>query len=91
MVQKISEGNLVSVHDHIRSRHSSVGIATDYELNGRDAIPGRGKIFLFFTAPIPTLGLTRPPIQRTLAALSPGGGGWWSYTSTPHMSSWLGT
>jgi hypothetical protein len=34
-----------------------VGIAADYGMEGRSAIPGRGKIFLFSTAS------TQPPIQ----------------------------
>jgi hypothetical protein len=37
---------------------SSVGIATDYGLEGRDSIPGRG------TASRPALKPTKPTIQR---------------------------
>jgi hypothetical protein len=43
---------------------SSVGIVTEYGMDGPGSIPGRGKIFLFSTESIPTLGPTRPPVQR---------------------------
>jgi hypothetical protein len=37
------------------SPHSSVNIATDSGLDGRGSIPGRVKIFLFFTASRPAV------------------------------------
>jgi hypothetical protein len=51
---------------------SSVGTATSYGLDGRGSIPGKGKIFLFFTAPRPALGPTQPHIQWVPRAISPG-------------------
>jgi hypothetical protein len=46
------------------SRDSSVGIATGYELNGLDSIPGKGKIlFSLSTEFTPALDLIQPPIQ----------------------------
>jgi hypothetical protein len=44
-------------------RDSSVGIATGYLLDCWGSIPGRRKIFLFYTAVRPALGPTRPPTQ----------------------------
>jgi hypothetical protein len=40
-------------------------------LRGRSSSPGRGKIILLSTASRPVLGLTHPPIQWVLGALSP--------------------
>jgi hypothetical protein len=57
---------------HIRSRDSSVGIATGYGLDGRGSIIGRGKIFLFSTVTSTALEPTHPPIQCVPEALSPG-------------------
>jgi hypothetical protein len=34
---------------YVRSRDSSVGIATGYGLNRRNSNPGKDKIFLFYT------------------------------------------
>jgi hypothetical protein len=48
------------------SRHNSVGIATDYGLDGRGIgvrVPVASKKFLFSTSSRPTLGPTQPPIQ----------------------------
>jgi hypothetical protein len=55
----------------IKSRNSSVGMATGYGLDGRDSIPNRGKVFLFFTASRPALGPAQFPIQRVEGAISP--------------------
>jgi hypothetical protein len=46
----------------IGRRDSSVGIATDYGLDGRGSIPGNSKIFLFQEFRL-ALGPTQPPIQ----------------------------
>jgi hypothetical protein len=54
------------------SRDSSVGIATGCGLDGRNSIPGRGKIFSFSTASIPALGTIQPPIQWVPLGLSAG-------------------
>jgi hypothetical protein len=54
----------------LRSRNSSVGTATGYELDGRGSIAGGGKIVLFSAAPIPALAPTQSPIQWILGALS---------------------
>jgi hypothetical protein len=48
---------------------------TDYELEGRDSIPDRGKVFLFSISSIPVLGPTQPPIQWVPRDLSPGKSG----------------
>jgi hypothetical protein len=53
-----------------KSRVSSVGIATSYELNGRGSIPGRGKVFLISIASRPALESTQPPIQWVPESLS---------------------
>jgi hypothetical protein len=45
------------------SQDSSIGIVTDYKLDGRGSIPGRSKIFLFCMASRLALGLTQPHIQ----------------------------
>jgi hypothetical protein len=45
---------------------SSVSTATGYGLDGQGPIPGRDKIYLFSTTPIPTLGPTQPPSQWVL-------------------------
>jgi hypothetical protein len=39
------------LHNHAVHPGSSVGIAKGYGLDCRDSNPGKGKIFLFFTAP----------------------------------------
>jgi hypothetical protein len=54
----------------IWSRDSVVGIATGYGLDGRVAVPGRSKKFLFYTFSRPTLDSTQPPIQWVRGALS---------------------
>jgi hypothetical protein len=46
----------------VRSRDSSVGIATCYGLDGPGSIPASAK--LFSTASRPTLGLTQPPLCK---------------------------
>jgi hypothetical protein len=46
-----------------KSLDRSIYIATDYELDGRVSIPGRGKIFLYSTASRPVMEPTPPPIQ----------------------------
>jgi hypothetical protein len=43
-----------------RSRDSSVGVQTGYELDGRHSNPDRGKIFLFSITSGPDLGPTQP-------------------------------
>jgi hypothetical protein len=43
-----------------------------YGLDCRGSVPGRVKIFLFYTASRPALGPTQPPIQCVLWALTPG-------------------
>jgi hypothetical protein len=42
---------------------SSVDMAMGYGMDGRDSIPGKGKILLFSTESRPTLRPTEPPIQ----------------------------
>jgi hypothetical protein len=44
---------------------------TGYGVDGRDSIPGRGKIFLFSTASRQALEPSRPPIQRVPEMISP--------------------
>jgi hypothetical protein len=59
----------------MRSRDSSVGIATGFGLDGQGVggrVPGRGKIFLLSTSSRPVLGPTQPLIQRAPGALSSG-------------------
>jgi hypothetical protein len=54
-----------------RSLGSSIGVAIGYELDGRSSIAGRCERLV--SAPNrPALEPTQPPIQRELAALSPG-------------------
>jgi hypothetical protein len=65
-------GNCVSLIVTNRGRDSSVSIAMDYRLDGRGSILGRGKIFLFSTAPRPGLGSTQSSIQWVQGAISPG-------------------
>jgi hypothetical protein len=56
-----------------RSRDSSVGIATDYGLDGRGSFSGRKKyIFLSSTASRLALGPAQPPIQCVLRTFSVG-------------------
>jgi hypothetical protein len=43
-----------------------------YVLDCRGSVPDRGKVSLFSIAFRPALGLTQPPIQWILGALSPG-------------------
>jgi hypothetical protein len=60
---------------NIRSRDSSVGIATGYWLENREVgvrVPVKVKNFLFFTSSRPALGPTQPPIQWVPGALSQG-------------------
>jgi hypothetical protein len=58
---------------HLHSRfHSSVSIETGYGLDGRGSNPGRGTIFLSYTASRPALGPTQAPIQWVLESLSLG-------------------
>jgi hypothetical protein len=60
----------------VKSRDSSVGIATGYRLDdrgGRSSSPGKVKNFLFFISSRPALWTTQPPIQWVPRALSPGG------------------
>jgi hypothetical protein len=45
------------------SRDSSIGMGTDYGLDARGSNPGKGKIFLFYTASEQALGPTQPPIK----------------------------
>jgi hypothetical protein len=52
--------------------NNSVGIATDYVLDGRSSNPSRGKVLLLSTASRPTLGPTQPPFQWVSEAISPG-------------------
>jgi hypothetical protein len=47
-------------------------MATGYWLDSWGSITGRGKTFLRSTSSRPPLGPTKPPIQWTLAVLSPG-------------------
>jgi hypothetical protein len=54
----------------LRSRVSSVVIATAHGLDGPGSIPG-SKIFHFPTASRPTLGSSQPPIQWVPGAISP--------------------
>jgi hypothetical protein len=61
----------IMIHICIPYRDTSVGMATGYAMDGRGSIPDRGTIFLF-TASIPALGPTQPPIQWVLVALSRG-------------------
>jgi hypothetical protein len=59
----------------LRSRDSSVCIATVYGLDdrgGRSSSPGRVKNWLFSTSSRSALGPTQPPIQRIPGAISPG-------------------
>jgi hypothetical protein len=51
--------------------HISVGIKTDYGLEGRLSNRGRGKIFLFSTASRSALGPNQPPVQWVSGAVSP--------------------
>jgi hypothetical protein len=53
-----------------KSRDSSVGIATGYELNGRGSISGMGNII--FIAFRQALGPNQPPTQWVPGTLSPG-------------------
>jgi hypothetical protein len=58
----------------VRSRDSSVGIATGYGLDDwavRVKNPGKDKNFIFSTSSRPALGSTQPPIQWVPGALSP--------------------
>jgi hypothetical protein len=60
---------------HLRSRDSSVGIATGYGLDDRgvrSSSPGRVRNLLFYTSSRPALASTQPPIQWVPRALSPG-------------------
>jgi hypothetical protein len=59
----------------LKSRDSSVGIATSYGLDGRGIgvrVPVVVGIFLFSISSRPALGFTQPPIQWVPGALSPG-------------------
>jgi hypothetical protein len=49
-----------------------VVIATDYLLEGRGSIPGKGKGFIYSTSSRPALKFTQPPIQRVPGTLSSG-------------------
>jgi hypothetical protein len=62
------------VMDLFRSRDSVVDIdcLRTGRPSGRSSSPGGGKNFLFSTSSRPVLGLTQPPIQWVLGALSPG-------------------
>jgi hypothetical protein len=61
-----------SIHP-LFSRDSSVGIATDYGLDGRGSIPCSGKRFIYYvTASRPALRPNQPPIQWVLGSLSAG-------------------
>jgi hypothetical protein len=66
---------MVSVCTPIKSRDSSVGIATRLRAGrsvlGFDSRRGLG-IFLFTTASRPALGPTQPPVQWVLGAFSLG-------------------
>jgi hypothetical protein len=66
--KKILNNPLVCIK--VRSRDSSVGIATGYGLDGRDLIPGKGKIFLLSTPSRPALEPTQLLIQWVTGALS---------------------
>jgi hypothetical protein len=55
------------------NQDSSFGIATDYMLDDRYSISGRGKIFLLSVASTLALGSTEPHMQWVPEALSPGG------------------
>jgi hypothetical protein len=50
----------------------TIGIATDYELDGQGSIANRSKIFLFSIESILDLGSTLPPIQWVPREISPG-------------------
>jgi hypothetical protein len=63
---------LTSYHYDIRSRDSSVGIVTDYGLDGSGFETQHYKIFLFSTASRPALGPTQPPVQSVSETRSPG-------------------
>jgi hypothetical protein len=56
----------------LRSRDSSVGIATGYGLDGWVSIPSRGNIFPFSTVSRQDLGPTQPPIQWVAMDIFPG-------------------
>jgi hypothetical protein len=55
----------------LKSRASSVGIATGFGLDGRGSTPGRCKVFLFSIVSRPAVGPTKPPSQWVPVALSP--------------------
>jgi hypothetical protein len=60
------------LYDWTRSRDNSVGTATGYGIDGWGSIPGKGKIFLYSSASISTLGLTQPPTQWVSGFFSSG-------------------
>jgi hypothetical protein len=45
------------------AKDTSVGVATDYELDNWGSYRGKGKIVLFSIASRPALGSSRPPMQ----------------------------
>jgi hypothetical protein len=49
-----------------------VSTATGYELEKELSLPEGARVFLYFTASRPVLGLTQPPIQWVPGILSPG-------------------
>jgi hypothetical protein len=58
--------------DFLMSQDSSIGVVTDYGLDGWGSIPGRGEIFLFSTVSRPALGPSQPPVQWVMGAPSRG-------------------
>jgi hypothetical protein len=57
---------------NIKNQDSSVGIATDYVLDDRGSISGKGNIFLISIVSRPALGPTHLPMQMVPGAGSPG-------------------
>jgi hypothetical protein len=57
---------------YLEPRYNSFGIATDFGLDDRVSIPGRGKIFLFSTTSTQALGPNQPLIQWILGIGFPG-------------------
>jgi hypothetical protein len=47
MLGIVTSSNLCRNFLFVRSRDSSVGIVTGYELDGRGSIPGRGMVFFY--------------------------------------------
>ena len=58
--QGVTETLLHESYKSMRERGRSVGISTDYGLDGSGSNPGEDEIFRLFT---PALGTTQPPVQ----------------------------